>query len=140
MQPDDLDDPARMAWLVLTGGGTPGWLFDRRLHAGSPRSTWTFFDASNASVPREPVISVGGFDEGYPGWDLGEWGLADREFAYRLDRAGLPFRFEPRAYTLRQRFPHEPVSEADRIRHLSYFFARHTDLDRGSVEPLLRRG
>lgn len=73
-------------------------LVERRQHAKSlhPRWTrtlsWCFFLTGNASVSREALSRVGGFDESFTGY-----GHEDLELGYRLERSGLRIRYEPKA-------------------------------------------
>jgi GT2 family glycosyltransferase len=67
----------------------------RRRHphgAARRRLPWWFFVTGNASVEREAVVRVGGFDESFSGY-----GHEDLELGYRLARAGLPIRYHAAA-------------------------------------------
>ncbi|MBV8073839.1 MAG: glycosyltransferase family 2 protein [Candidatus Eremiobacteraeota bacterium] len=54
--------------------------------------SWLYFLTGNASVAREDLERVGGFDESFTGY-----GHEDLELGYRLARSGIPIAYEPRA-------------------------------------------
>ncbi|MBV8602803.1 MAG: glycosyltransferase family 2 protein [Candidatus Eremiobacteraeota bacterium] len=56
------------------------------------RLGWLYFLTGNASVSREDLQLVGGFDEEFTGY-----GHEDLELGYRLQRAGIPIVYEPQA-------------------------------------------
>lgn len=60
------------------------WVWDYKLEYVS----WLAFTTANASMRRELVMNVGGFDEGFVGW-----GPEDVEMGYRLKNAGAMFEF-----------------------------------------------
>ncbi|HEX3468627.1 MAG TPA: glycosyltransferase [Candidatus Elarobacter sp.] len=63
------------------------------LHGEKPkRLTWLYFLTGNASVPRADLERVGRFDEDFTGY-----GHEDLELGYRLQKAGIPIEYEPRA-------------------------------------------
>ena len=63
------------------------------LHGEKPkRLTWLYFLTGNASVPRADLERVGRFDEDFTGY-----GHEDLELGYRLQHAGIPIEYEPRA-------------------------------------------
>jgi glycosyltransferase involved in cell wall biosynthesis len=63
------------------------------LHGESPkRISWLYFLTGNASVPRATLLEVGRFDEDFTGY-----GHEDLELGYRLQHAGVPIVYEPRA-------------------------------------------
>ena len=63
------------------------------LHGEKPkRLSWLYFLTGNASVPRTELERVGRFDEAFTGY-----GHEDLELGYRLQHAGLPIAYEPRA-------------------------------------------
>ncbi|MBP2018925.1 glycosyltransferase involved in cell wall biosynthesis [Symbiobacterium terraclitae] len=53
---------------------------------------WAVCTGANLMVERDACLAAGGFDEGFRGW-----GPEDIEFAYRLHRAGIAFRYLPGA-------------------------------------------
>jgi GT2 family glycosyltransferase len=57
---------------------------------GDYRPSYRQFFTANASVARDAIVSAGGFDARFRRAE-------DVEFAYRLDRAGVRFRFDPAA-------------------------------------------
>jgi len=63
------------------------------LHGERPkRLSWLYFLTGNASVRRSDLLDVGAFDEAFTGY-----GHEDLELGYRLQRAGIPIVYEPRA-------------------------------------------
>lgn len=58
---------------------------------------WHYLYSCNASVRREHLLGVGGFDESFRGW-----GLEDTELGYRLRRRGLAFAYNPAAVAYHQ--------------------------------------
>jgi len=63
------------------------------LHGEKPkRLSWLYFLTGNASVPKAELDRVGRFDEDFTGY-----GHEDLELGYRLQRAGVPIEYEPRA-------------------------------------------
>ena len=67
--------------------GTPA------LHPPSrKRLSWLYFLTGNASVRRDDLVRVGGFDESFTGY-----GHEDFELGYRLQKAGIEILYEPRA-------------------------------------------
>jgi glycosyltransferase involved in cell wall biosynthesis len=63
------------------------------LHGDRPkRLSWLYFLTGNASVPKEELDRVGRFDENFTGY-----GHEDLELGYRLQQAGVPILYEPRA-------------------------------------------
>jgi glycosyltransferase involved in cell wall biosynthesis len=65
----------------------------RPLHpSGRQRLSWLYFLTGNASVRKDDLDRVGRFDENFTGY-----GHEDLELGYRLQRAGIAIRYEPRA-------------------------------------------
>ena len=63
------------------------------LHGEKPKKlSWLYFLTGNASVPKAELERVGRFDDGFTGY-----GHEDLELGYRLQRAGVPIVYEPRA-------------------------------------------
>ena len=63
------------------------------LHGESAkRLSWLYFLTGNASVPKTELDRVGRFDETFTGY-----GHEDLELGYRLQHAGVPIVYEPRA-------------------------------------------
>ncbi|MGW2280432.1 glycosyltransferase family 2 protein [Streptomyces sp. NPDC001770] len=82
---------------------------------------WHYFFSCNASVRREHVLAVGGFDENFKGW-----GLEDSELGYRLRQRGLAFAYNRDAVLHHQRGRAiEQEMYDDWRRNLAYFAARH---------------
>lgn len=74
----------------------------RTLHPDSrKRIDWLYFLTGNASVRREELERLGGFDESFTGY-----GHEDLELGYRLKQAGVELLYEPRAVN----FHWHPVS------------------------------
>ena len=92
---------------------------------------WVFLTAGNASVLRERVKAVGGFDEEFRGW-----GFEDNDLALRLQESGLPLRFAPALPTWHQVHPAEPNKAADHRRNMGCLFRKHPGLDRAALGPL----
>jgi GT2 family glycosyltransferase len=70
-----------------------GLQFDyERLRREADQLPFHMFYTANASAPRDALLEVGGFDEGfrYAAWE-------DVELAYRLSRVGVRFRYAPEA-------------------------------------------
>ena len=65
----------------------------RPLHPDTRRSlSWLYFLTGNASVRRDDLLAVGGFDEDFTGY-----GHEDLELGYRLAKAGVELRYNPNA-------------------------------------------
>jgi glycosyltransferase involved in cell wall biosynthesis len=65
----------------------------RPLHPASrKRLGWLYFLTGNASVRKSDLLRVGCFDENFTGY-----GHEDLELGYRLRKAGITIRYEPRA-------------------------------------------
>jgi len=65
----------------------------RTLHRDNrKRLSWLYFLTGNVCVPREKLIEVGIFDENFTGY-----GHEDLELGYRLEKAGVPIRYNPDA-------------------------------------------
>ncbi|HTW84728.1 MAG TPA: glycosyltransferase [Candidatus Sulfotelmatobacter sp.] len=65
----------------------------RPLHGEQPKKlSWLYFLTGNASVPKSELDRVGRFDESFTGY-----GHEDLELGYRLQHAGVPIVYEPRA-------------------------------------------
>ena len=65
----------------------------RPLHpATRTRVSWLYFLTGNASVRRDDLLAVGGFDEAFTGY-----GHEDLELGYRLAKAGVELRYDARA-------------------------------------------
>ena len=65
----------------------------RPLHPNSRRSlSWLYFLTGNASVGRDDLLAVGGFDEDFTGY-----GHEDLELGYRLAKAAVELRYNPNA-------------------------------------------
>lgn len=129
---DLLDHGEQLSPLTFEGGNDLRPLFQLNEQDGQHPLAWAGFSTGNASMPREQILAVGAFDESYR-----DWGLADEDLAYRLHYAGLPFHFEPRALSLRQVCPDQPVSGVDIGCNLHHFFCKHPDLNRARIEPML---
>jgi glycosyltransferase involved in cell wall biosynthesis len=98
------------------------------LHRASrKRLSWLYFLTGNASVRRDDLLRVGSFDESFTGY-----GHEDLELGYRLQRAGVGIRYEPRAVNYHwQDVPHEDQREKMRLAGHSAvrFYRKHRDLN-----------
>ncbi len=74
------------------------------LHPPSRRMlSWLYFLTGNASVARDRLLRVGGFDESFTGY-----GHEDLELGYRLQKSGMAIVYEPAAINYHcQDVPHE---------------------------------
>ena len=78
------------------------------LHPSSRKKLgWLYFLTGNASVRREDLLRVGCFDESFTGY-----GHEDLELGFRLQRAGVPIVYEPRA--VNYHWQHIPWDEQQR--------------------------
>ena len=81
-----------------------------RLHPPSRKTLdWLYFLTGNASVRRDDVLAVGGFDESFTGY-----GHEDLELGYRLRKAGIAIVYEPRAIS----YHCQDVAEPDQARKM----------------------
>ena len=102
------DDPSLRAPLHGTNG---------------KRLSWLYFLTGNASVRRDVLDRVGRFDEAFTGY-----GHEDLELGFRLQRAGIPIVYEPRA--VNYHWQHIPWDEQQRKYELAgrstvRFFRKH---------------
>lgn len=85
--------------------------------------SWLYFLTGNASVRREHLLRVGGFDESFTGY-----GHEDLELGYRLQQAGISIVYEPRAVNYHvQDVPHEDQVEKMKLagRSTARFYRKH---------------
>jgi GT2 family glycosyltransferase len=100
----------------------------RTLHRDSrKRLSWLYFLTGNVCVSRDRLIEVGIFDENFTGY-----GHEDLELGYRLQKAGVPIRYNADAVN----YHWHPVGfeEQERKMHLAgistvRFFRKHRDWD-----------
>ena len=98
----------------------------RTLHRDSRKTLpWLYFLTGNASVPRQALLDVGGFDESFTGY-----GHEDLELGYRLERHGLSIRYNPRAVN----YHWHPVSFEEKCQKMAMagfstvrFYQKHRD-------------
>jgi GT2 family glycosyltransferase len=94
------------------------------LHApGRKTLPWLYFLTGNASVRKEDLLAVGGFDENFTGY-----GHEDLELGYRLERSGVTICYEPRAVNYHLQFvPHEDQVEKMKLagRSTVRFYRKH---------------
>ncbi len=65
----------------------------RPLHPPARRTlSWLYFLTGNASVRRDDLLAIGGFDEDFTGY-----GHEDLELGYRLAKAGVELRYDASA-------------------------------------------
>jgi GT2 family glycosyltransferase len=89
------------------------------------RLPWLYFLTGNASVPRDALLAVGGFDESFTGY-----GHEDLELGYRLEQAGLEIVYEPKAVNYHcQDIPHDDQKEKMKLagRSTVRFYRKHPD-------------
>ena len=118
VQVKDLDDYARKREQPEARG---------HLHPPSrKRLSWLYFLTGNASVHRDDLQRVGGFDESFTGY-----GHEDLELGYRLQKAGLDIVYEPRAVNYHcQDVGHEDQKAKMKLagRSTVRFYRKHPDL------------
>jgi GT2 family glycosyltransferase len=135
LSPEDLDDPERMTacrqdeYDLLAAGIA----CCRRCGVAAPEG-WIYFRTGNASVLREAVLDIGGFDEDYCGW-----GLEDNDLAIRLSEYGLPFVYEPRASAPHQLHARSPTQWQEHSENLKRLIQKHPQISADSVLQLQGR-
>lgn len=98
----------------------------RTLHPDTRKTlSWLYFLTGNASVPRQTLIDVGGFDEAFTGY-----GHEDLELGYRLRQHGVTIRYNPRAVN----YHWHPVSFPEKCEKMKLaglstvrFYQKHQD-------------
>ena len=97
------------------------------LHASTrKRLPWLYFLTGNASVRRDDLLRIGGFDENFTGY-----GHEDLELGYRLEKAGVQIYYEPLAVNYHWQFvPHEDQVEKMKLagRSSVRFYRKHPNL------------
>lgn len=99
----------------------------RPLHPRARRRlSWLYFLTGNASVRRDDLLAVGGFDEQFTGY-----GHEDLELGYRLAKSGVAIRYEPEALN----FHWHPVGFSEQIGRMELagvstvrFYRKHRDV------------
>ncbi len=119
LAPPGTDLSPWLAWEAATLRKQYNAMLQQR-YAPTPRQFYT----ANASVRREHLVAVGGFDETFKRFE-------DVELAYRLAERGVRFRFVPEAVVL-----HEPDRSFESWLRLPYEYGRLAVL----LEHLRRRG
>jgi GT2 family glycosyltransferase len=105
------------AFPELRGGDVRAGIFaELSENLGNLAAGWHLAFSCNASVRREHLLAVGGFDAGFR-----KWGFEDTELAYRLHRHGLSFVFTPYATAYH---PGRHVPGAERVEGWHENFAR----------------
>jgi len=98
------------------------------LHPPSRKKlSWLYFLTGNASVARDDLVRVGGFDESFTGY-----GHEDLELGYRLQRAGIEICYEPLAVNYHcQDVGYEDQKEKMRLagRSTARFYRKHPDFE-----------
>ncbi|WP_411122411.1 glycosyltransferase family 2 protein [Streptomyces sp. x-19] len=87
------------------------------------RTAWHYLWTCNASVRRDRLAAVGGFDEEFHGW-----GLEDAELGYRLVQDGVRMRYSTRAAVYHEH--RSPVSASmyrEWRANLAHFARKHPD-------------
>ncbi|MFD9498946.1 glycosyltransferase family 2 protein [Streptomyces sp. NPDC060035] len=96
---------------------------------------WHHLYSCNASVRREHLLAVGGFDESFRGW-----GLEDTELGYRLHRRGLAFAYNPAAVVYHQRAQRVTTRMfAEWRRNLRRFSDKHANAPEVVIQSVLGR-
>lgn len=98
----------------------------RPLHPASRRRLrWLYFLTGNASVQREDLMNVGGFDEQFTGY-----GHEDLELGYRLEKSGVEIFYDPEAVN----FHWHPVPFEEQVGRMELagvstvrFYRKHPD-------------
>lgn len=106
----------------VVGGDSRESVLDAFSHNLDNLSTaWHYLFSCNASVRREHLLAVGGFDESFVGW-----GLEDSELGYRLRRFGLGFAYNRHAvaYHLYEQVIREDMYD-EWLRNLVFFTDKH---------------
>jgi glycosyltransferase involved in cell wall biosynthesis len=84
---------------------------------------YAFFWTMNCSIRSEDFWAVGGFDEDFQGW-----GLEDTEFAFRVDRKGIPFYYSQRAWIVHLPRERDLAEQADQLAaNAERFFLKHPE-------------
>lgn len=98
------------------------------LHPPSRKAlSWLYFLTGNASVRRDDLVRVGGFDENFTGY-----GHEDLELGYRLQRSGIRIVYEPDAVNYHcQAVAYEDQKEKMRLagRSTARFYRKHPDFE-----------
>ena len=87
-------------------------------------TSWHHMFTCNASVRKEQLNAVGGFDENFLGW-----GLEDSELGYRLKKHGLLFAWHPAAVTYNEYVldPSRDMYYDEWRNNLTYFTSKHRE-------------
>jgi glycosyltransferase involved in cell wall biosynthesis len=86
---------------------------------------WHFLYGCNASVRREHLIAVGGFDEA-----IKRWSFEDVELGFRLKARGLTFVYNRYSVVYHQFHPESRERQyADWLANFAYFESKHPNLD-----------
>jgi hypothetical protein len=99
---------------------------------------WFVASAGNLSAPRQTVLDIGGFDDGFAGV-----GLEGKDLAYSLARAGATAQINTEAASYRQTHQQHAPRGCSR-RSLRYFAKKHRRLQAqlflwwqaGGIDPL----
>lgn len=90
------------------------------------RLSWLYFLTGNASVGRDDLLAVGGFDEAFTGY-----GHEDLELGYRLQKAGVELRYDASAVN----YHWHPVGYEEQKRKMELagvstvrFYRKHRDI------------
>jgi glycosyltransferase involved in cell wall biosynthesis len=96
---------------------------------------WHHLYSCNASVRREHLLAVGGFDETFRGW-----GLEDTELGFRLRQRGLAFAYHPGAVVYHQR-PQRITARmyAEWRRNLRRFADKHRNAPEVALQSVVGR-
>jgi glycosyltransferase involved in cell wall biosynthesis len=84
---------------------------------------WAFFWTLNCSIRSEDFWAVGGLDEDFEGW-----GIEDMEFAFRIDRKGIPFHFSQQAWVVHLPRERDLSKQAEQLAvNAERFFRKHPE-------------
>ncbi|WP_052948602.1 glycosyltransferase [Mesobacillus campisalis] len=78
----------------------------------------------NISLRRDLIIKTGGYDQNFT-----QWGEEDREFAYRLYKAGAKFKVDPKLKRYHQEHPVSRNKKKKWWKNIVYFQQKHPTLD-----------
>ncbi|ALC89724.1 hypothetical protein AM500_08040 [Bacillus sp. FJAT-18017] len=78
----------------------------------------------NISLRRNLIIKAGGYDENFI-----HWGVEDREFAYRLYKAGAKFKVDRELKRYHQEHPISRNKKKNWLKQIVYFQQKHPTLD-----------
>lgn len=97
-------------------------VIEKILKGGKAQASWISFITNNISIPKEWLIDVGGFDEGFGT----RWGGEDFELGYRLCSQGYPYEYNEKA--INYHIMHYKANvDNDLDACFKYFYSKHED-------------